>query len=72
MTALLVLGIVGLVVWALWLQIELMISRRVIRAFQQSAIIVPRNEKKARTPLWWLLFILPLLPWLVLLLLYRY
>ncbi|HBY99169.1 MAG TPA: hypothetical protein DEP84_35360 [Chloroflexi bacterium] len=71
MPAFIVIGVVGLVVWVLWLQIELMISRRVIRAFQQSAVIVPRDEKKARRPLWWLLFLLPLLPWLTLLLPHR-
>lgn len=71
MTMLLLLGVVTLFVWVVWLQIELLISRRVIRAFQQSAVIVPRGEKKSRMPPWWLLFILPLLPWLTVLLLQR-
>lgn len=49
------------------LQFELVVSRRVIRAFQQSAVILPRPEQKARPRPWWLLFLLPAVLWLIVL-----
>lgn len=55
--------------WVVALQIEVFVNRRIIRAFQQSAVIVaqPAEKKRAATP-WWLVGALALLPWFSLLL----
>lgn len=53
-----------LVIWIAWLQFQLFVSRRVIRAFQRATFIVPHAEKKPRSSIWLLLFLLPLVSWL--------